>query len=155
MPVRGACHLSLALLTFAKAADPGPGHPSALENIPIGNSEREWRGPPPEARPSCLGANAFLPALPQDQAKAWARRRRGVYQEVVLTRESTGVLQEVPGNAVQPSAGWPLSRHELPAPHWTMRESQHSPQWGRLLSKMAFQSSAQECSLRRGGFSCR
>lgn len=78
-----------------------------------------------------------------------------MYQEVVLTRESTGVLQEVPGNAVQPSAGWLMSRHELRAPHWTTRESQHSPQWGRLLSKMAFQSSAQECSLRRGGFSCR
>lgn len=49
----------------------------------------------------------------------------------------------------RPRAGSP----EVRAPQ---RSPKHSPaQQGRLLSRMAFQSSAHECSLRRGGCSCR
>lgn len=76
-------------------------------------------------------------------------------REVVLIKESIGSSRKCQGAAAQPSAVCLLSSHELQAPHWTTREPQHSPQRGLLLSKMAFQSSAHECSLRRGGFSCR
>lgn len=89
------------------------------------------------------------PALPCDQVKAW----QGWGREGTCSRRSwgPGVSEGPPEQRTGPTGPELGALRSEP-----QRSPKHSPaQQGRLLSRMAFQSSAHECSLRRGGCSCR